>query len=106
MKTPNQPAHDGRLTTIVLDTPLKRGEQEIVELTLRKPSSGELRGLSLVRVGQMDVDEIRKLIPRISSPVLIDAEVDQLDVADLMEVAAAIGNFLLSKRQRAAFPTT
>ena len=33
--------------TITLDTPLTRGETEITELRLRKPTSGELRGVSM-----------------------------------------------------------
>ena len=39
--------------TITLDTPLTRGETEITELRLRKPTSGELRGVSLADVLQM-----------------------------------------------------
>ena len=35
------------IETVTLDTPLKRGEQLIEKVTLRKPMSGELRGLSL-----------------------------------------------------------
>ena len=34
-------------TRIPLDTPIARGETQITELQLRKPASGELRGLSL-----------------------------------------------------------
>ena len=31
--------------TVTLDTPIKRGNGEITEVTLRKPSAGELRGV-------------------------------------------------------------
>lgn len=40
---------------ITLETPLQRGEQTINDITLRKPSAGELRGLSLVSLLQMEV---------------------------------------------------
>lgn len=94
------------LTTITLEAPLKRGESEIAEVQLRRPNSGELRGLSLVQLAQMNVDEIRKLLPRITVPPLTAPEVDQLDPADLMEVAGAVGDFLLSKERKAALPTS
>ncbi|EDW4569495.1 phage tail assembly protein, partial [Salmonella enterica subsp. enterica serovar Emek] len=34
-------------TTVVLDTPVKRGDTAITEIVLRKPQSGALRGLRL-----------------------------------------------------------
>ena len=33
--------------TVTLETPLKRGDQTITAVTLRKPASGELRGVAL-----------------------------------------------------------
>lgn len=55
---------------IELDEPLKRGEQTIDSITLRKPKSGELRGVSLADVLQMQTDALITLIPRLSSPRL------------------------------------
>lgn len=60
--------------TIVLDTPIQRGTTTIGEITLRKPNSGELRGLSLQRLHQADADEILKLLPRITTPSLTPPE--------------------------------
>lgn len=86
--------------TIELDTPLKRGETEIAELTLRKPSAGELRGVSLAEVLQMQTDALITLIPRISNPSLTAAEVRQMDPADLVQCGGEIAGFLLTKRAK------
>jgi len=87
-------------TTIQLDTPIKRGEREINQVTLRKPASGELRGASLADLMQMDVNALEKVIPRISDPTLTPHEVQNLDPADLFQMGAAVSTFLLPKAMR------
>ncbi|KAF1021880.1 MAG: hypothetical protein GAK30_01569 [Paracidovorax wautersii] len=86
--------------TIILDTPLQRGTTTIAEITLRKPSAGELRGLSLQRLHQADTDEILKLLPRITTPTLTPPECARLDPADLSEAGGHIISFLLKKAVR------
>ena len=53
---------------VTLDQPIKRGTSEITNVTLRKPASGELRGVLLIDLLNMDVSSLIKVIPRISSP--------------------------------------
>lgn len=53
---------------IVLEEPIKRGDTELASLRLRKPRSGELRGLSLVDIVKLEVDTIHSLLPRITVP--------------------------------------
>ena len=92
--------------SITLDTPIKRGDKEITAITLRKPASGELRGLSLTELLQMDVTGLSKLMPRISSPTLTEHEVFNLDPADLVQLGAVAAGFLLPKAaQPEVFPT-
>lgn len=83
--------------TITLETPLMRGETEIVTLVLRKPAAGELRGLNVADLLQMNVDAILKLLPRISSPTLTDAEAARIDPADLTQIAGTVAGFFLPK---------
>ena len=85
---------------IVLDTPIQRGEQKIEKLFLRKPNAGELRGLALSDVLQMQVDALVKLTPRLSSPALTEPEMRNLDPADLVQIGGAIAGFLLTKRAK------
>ena len=87
-------------TAIVLETPLKRGEQEITEIQVRKPQSGELRGVSLVDLLQMEVTALQTVLPRITTPTLTPFDVGQLDPADLLQLAGAVSHFLLPKAAR------
>lgn len=83
--------------TVTLDTPITRGEQTIVEISLRKPQSGELRGVSLTALLQMDVDALTTVVPRISTPALTQADMRTMDPADLVQIGGAVAGFLLQK---------
>ncbi|TDF86307.1 phage tail assembly protein [Pseudomonas sp. H9] len=97
-----QPAKNFNEETIALDTPIIRGETTITTLTLRKPASGELRGVSLIDLAQMDVLTLRKVLPRITTPTLTDIEIGRMDPADLLQCGVAVGSFLLKKSDREA----
>ena len=78
-----------------LDTPLARGKQSITHVTLRKPTSGELRGTSLSDLVNLDVAALQKVLPRISSPTLTDADVARMDPADLVQLGGIFSGFLM-----------
>ena len=50
----------GIYQTVTLDEPLIRGKSLITEIQLRKPKSGELRGVSLIELGNMDVVALQR----------------------------------------------
>lgn len=81
---------------VPLDTAIKRGEQKITSLELRKPSAGELRGVHLGDLLHLDVNSLIKVIPRISIPTLTEHEVAAMDPADLLAVGTKVAGFLLS----------
>lgn len=83
---------------VLLDEPLRRGDQLLTTVSLRKPSSGELRGIQLADLLQMDVSSLIKLLPRISE--LLEHEVRALDPADLVAIGVKVTGFLLQKRTR------
>lgn len=87
--------------TVSLQTPIPRKGGAITELTLRKPAAGELRGLSLVDLMKMDVNELTILLPRISQPTITADDVRKLDPADLVELGGAVVGFLLKKEHTA-----
>lgn len=93
---------DPLFRVVALDSPIQRGETSIAALQLRKPRTGELRGLSLVDLGQLKVDALTKILPRITVPPLTEAEVGNMEPADLLACGAEIGSFLLQRSQRAA----
>lgn len=82
---------------INLETPIKRGEKEITEIQVRKPKAGELRGVSLSALMQMDVNELTKVMPRITQPTLTPEEIQGMDVADLTQIAIEVAYFLAPK---------
>lgn len=86
---------------IALSTPIKRGDTEIAEIVLRKPASGELRGLKLTDLLNGDVSATIRLVPRISQPSLTEQEVAAMDPADLYDCADEIAGFLNWKRVKA-----
>ena len=81
-------------TIIDLDTPIPR-KKAITRITLRKPRAGELRGVSLAALVQMDVIALQRVLPRITDPVLTDAEIQAMDPADLLHCGAAVSTFLI-----------
>jgi len=83
--------------TVVLDTPIRRGTTTIDSITLRKPNSGELRGVSLSELLHLDVNSLIKVLPRISTPSLTSIEVGSMDPADLVALSLKITGFLLQK---------
>lgn len=84
-------------TAITLDNPIKRGEQVIDSVSLRKPNAGELRGLNLTDLLQLDVTALQTVIPRISNPALTTADVAGMDPADLVKIGTEVAGFLLPK---------
>ncbi|RFA31324.1 hypothetical protein CAI21_01465 [Alkalilimnicola ehrlichii] len=85
--------------TVKLQTPIPRNGGDIVELALRKPGAGELRGLALVELLQMDVNALAKVLPRISQPTVQEREVQQMDPADLVECGGIVVSFLLKQEK-------
>ena len=47
-----------------------------------------------------------KLSLELSTPTLIEQEIDQLDPADLFACAVEISSFFMKREELAAFPTT
>ncbi|MBZ5876003.1 phage tail assembly protein [Chromohalobacter israelensis] len=91
------------LTEIVtLDSSIQRGSQTVTEITVRKPKSGALRGVSLTDVLQMDVAALTKVLPRITDPALTEADVRDMDPADLVQLGGVVAGFLLPKSAREA----
>ncbi|SHF00136.1 Phage tail assembly chaperone protein, E, or 41 or 14 [Modicisalibacter ilicicola DSM 19980] len=90
--------------TVELDTPIQRGKQSVATITVRKPLSGALRGVSLTDVLQMDVSALCKVLPRITDPALTDAELRNLDPADMVQLGGVVAGFLLPKRAKGENP--
>jgi hypothetical protein len=83
--------------TVTLDTPIIRGKTSIDTLTLRKPQSGELRGVHLIDLLNLDVASLLKVLPRITSPGITAPEAAGMDPADLLACGNKVAHFLLQR---------
>jgi Phage tail protein E. len=91
--------------TVILETPIKRGDHLIEKIDVRKPAAGELRGTSLVNVLNMDVGALEIVLPRITTPPLFKPDFAELDPADLVQLGVEVSGFLLTKQAKESFPT-
>lgn len=87
---------------ITLAEPIRRGETEITEITLRKPKGGELRGLSIQDLMTARVSAVLDILPRISMPPITQQEADNLESEDLASCSGAIIDFFLTAADRKA----
>lgn len=85
------------MTTIKLNKPLKRGDKTIKSLEIREPTAGELRGIKLLDVAQMDASAYAELLPRISTPAVTVGEFNQMAMADLMQVMTTVAGMFEGK---------
>lgn len=85
------------LHTITLVNPLHLGDQTIAEVAIRKPNAGELRGIKLLDLVQMDVNQTIKLLPRVTSPRLAPKLCETLDPVDLMAFAQEIATMFFPR---------
>jgi len=83
--------------TVTLDTPIRRGDTTIAQITLRRPKAGELRGIALTDLLQLDVTALQTVLPRISAPTLLKQDVAELDPADLVQLGTRVAGFLLPR---------
>jgi len=83
--------------TVTLDQPITRGNQKITHVTIRRPRAGELRGVQLVNLLQMDVVALQTVLPRVTIPTLNEHELRNMDPADLVQLGTEVTGFLLPK---------
>jgi len=86
------------------DEPIMFGGKVLIPagttISVRKPGSGEMRGLKLAELIQLDVLSLETIAPRITSPVIQKGAV--LDPADLMQFGTEVMDFLLPKSAKDA----
>jgi hypothetical protein len=108
MKNINTATSNAPITfkAITLDEPIKRGDSVISEVTIRRPKAGELRGVSLMELGNLSVAALQTILPRITRPTLTAQEVADMDPADLTEIGSEVAIFLVKRADLlAAFRT-
>ena len=95
------------LRTVTLDVPLMIGDLKIETVQVRKPASGELRGLTMMALSQLDYGAVETLLTRITMPPLEKTDIARLDPADFMQLGSEVMDFLLPRSAKeTASPTT
>lgn len=79
---------------VKLKTGILSGKKMITEFTIRKPLTGDLRGVKLIDFIDLDIDALAKVLPRITMPSIAEHEVLGLDLIDLSEITKVVINFL------------
>ncbi|EGQ9107509.1 phage tail assembly protein [Vibrio cholerae] len=79
------------MSKVTLKRPLKRGEDDIIEIEFKEPNTGSLRGLEMYSILRMDVNTHRTLVPRISN--ITANEFDMLAPYDLAAVQSEVVSF-------------
>lgn len=87
---------DPNIKTVIFDYGFKRGEETIKEVTIRKPKTGALRGLTLADLLRLDVNTIATLTPRITQPAMSANDVYDLDPKDLTKIGKEIIGFFVT----------
>lgn len=96
--------HTPTVVKIELEEPIVSASGSVKELTIRKPSAGDLRRQKNINIGQLAMGEpaaVMSLLPSLVSPFLIDEEIDRLSSEDLGEIAGVIAGFFMTKAQKA-----
>lgn len=88
---------------IKLETSIKRAGDggDVAKVTVTKPNAGQLRGTKLTDLLQMDVTAMITLLPRITEPALLPAEVAAMDPADFTALSTEVVTFLAGKSRLA-----
>ncbi len=80
---------------VPLHKPIPYGDGTLSELSFRRPMAGDLRGMKLGGLAEMDVDTVLKIAARTSTVHLTEAHLAALDPADFIQVADQVGGFFL-----------
>lgn len=81
--------------TVTLETPIKRESGDLAKIQIIKPKTGDLRGVSLVELMQMNTDAIVKVLPRVTHPSIVPHEVQDMDISDVLQCGTELVGFLL-----------
>lgn len=81
--------------TVKLAGALMIGDEAVPEITIRKPVSGDLRGIKLVQLLEMDVDTVGTVLERVTQPPLNKLTFYQLEAPDLANLSTALVGFFL-----------
>jgi hypothetical protein len=91
------PDTDPHTIAVTLAQPLEVNGKTLTSLTLRRPLAGDLRGVRLLDLLQMEPGAVAAVVNRISEPRLPESAFWGLDPEDLTNLATEVAGFLAGK---------
>lgn len=74
--------------------PLPYGPDKTLEkVTIRRPMGGDLRGVKLAMLQEIDAGVLFALLPRITTPLITEAHVQKIDPIDTVTIMVGINDF-------------
>lgn len=78
---------------VKLNQPITRGEKQITDVLLREPKGGDLRGINLSDLLQMEVGTVTRVVERISTPLIDPATFNELPPTDILNLSLGVISF-------------
>ncbi|WGE76074.1 phage tail assembly protein [Actinobacillus equuli] len=83
------------MTTVKLKNGIVRGDSRITEITVRKPLTKQLRGVSVIKLTELHADEWALVLPRVTAPKVDKVDFATMPVPDFMKLASAALELML-----------
>ena len=83
------------MKTIQLSRPIQQGDQTVDEIKLRDPKAGDMMGIKLSQVMNMDAAHCLPLLERINDNGLMQADLLGLHCFDLAELMGQLVDFFV-----------
>ncbi|MCZ4281694.1 phage tail assembly protein [Kiloniella laminariae] len=86
---------DKSITKIELKDPIAWGDKKLTEISFRAPCAGDLRGVSISGIAQMEVEHLLKLLPRIAIENITAAQLETLSARDTTRLFHGVQGFFV-----------
>lgn len=80
--------------TVTLAQGILRGENRITDITVRKPLTKQLRGVSISRLIEMNADDWQIVLPRVTTPKVDKVDFAQMTVTDFTKLCSTAAELM------------
>lgn len=80
--------------TVTLAQGILRGENRITDITVRKPLTKQLRGVSISRLLEMNADDWQIVLPRVTTPKVDKVDFAQMTVTDFTKLCSTAAELM------------
>ncbi|MBS6009450.1 MAG: phage tail assembly protein [Haemophilus parahaemolyticus] len=80
--------------TVTLAQGILRGENRITDITVRKPLTKQLRGVSISHLIEMNADDWQIVLPRVTTPKVDKVDFAQMTVTDFTKLCSTAAELM------------